>query len=198
MGFVDIRSFRVELASQIRGLAIGATNSKFNAAKKELLDQFEESAVTQELDGGVDEANISDTLAGYGNLKSFLGFDSEAKPTDELRSLLIDGIQIETLDPSITEEGDGQIKYLFSYSLPSKDEITEVTPLPWTDKSWVGIVENGADNFTRYLFSKRRSFPQSRSGPAVQVKNNLRSIKFKPVPYLTQMFINFQNHLENT
>lgn len=200
VGLVNVAAFKLELANSARGLAFGAASSKFNASKKELLDSFENSPITQEIEGGSSESNLSNTLGGYGNLTSFLGFEKSSKPIDRLRQLLVEDIQITIDNPKIIDNGNNTISFKYRFELPDKKELTAETPLPAYagGKSWIDVVEGGdKSGFVHYLYSLRRNFPTSRSGPAIQVKNELRGGSFKPVPYLTQIFANFKKRLES-
>ena len=63
---------------------------KIEEAQKKLVRDFSSHAVTRELQSGPNAPNISGSLNGYGNLFSFIGFDSGQNPTDVIQALLSD------------------------------------------------------------------------------------------------------------
>ena len=61
---------------------------KLKKEKQRLLVAFESHPVTREIMSGPDSANLSGTLAGYGNLFSFIGFSQSSNPVSPVRRML--------------------------------------------------------------------------------------------------------------
>lgn len=188
MARINVRQLQFEVEKQIgkipayRRFATAQAKAVFQEAKAELLAEFDEDPITQEIEEGPDKVGSSLLPGGYGNLFSFLGFYDDEKPIEELRAFLEHNITL--VETPITQS----FKYLFKVNVPSKEEVAEVTPMPFgTAKSWALAVENGVPGFNQYLFDLEREFAASRSGPAVQVKpaHTLRDTEgYHPEPYL--------------
>ncbi len=177
-----------------------------NDAAKGLRQEFEKDPVTREIDGGIDAANISETLVGgtstdQKNLASFIGFPDGTKPTDEIRKRL-DPASSEGQGPkiaSVTKIQDKIPRYVIKIRGPDTEAIYEATPLPWGDEggdmSWVEGIETGIRGFNQFL-NRKNPKDHSRSGGGIQVKKELRSAEFKPRPYLTRLFGEFKAYIE--
>ena len=61
---------------------------------KKLLSSYEKHPVTREIKRGPQTSNISGTLGGYGNLFSFIGFDSSEDPTSVISEILNKEIKV--------------------------------------------------------------------------------------------------------
>jgi len=155
--------------------------------EKALFQQdFESHPVTKELDGGENASNISDTLGGYGNLFSFLGFNQGANPTGPVKFL----IQKITLDRNIQATGNG---FRVKVNVPSKDEFGAVSRLPFeTGRSWLLDIERGISGLGAYLYGR---FATSRSGTGIQSKYNYSNKRFRNVKYFSGMYTKFLRRL---
>jgi hypothetical protein len=79
---------------------------------------------------------------------------------------------------------------------PSLNELYQVTPLPWGGgRSWIKAVEKGGVSNFNYTLRTTTS-ANSRSGTAIQSKNEVRSFNYKPVPYLSNMLNKFRLKLK--
>lgn len=186
----------------LRGAAVDSHITKlvkeehFYPAVYEMIDEFEAHKVTQEIEGGVDSPNISETLDGKfksengKNLYSFIGFDSnEPNPINDLRKFL---------DPKhkygpkmkLDSVEKKRLKFNFVVSTPDINEIYKETPIPWAKGlSWVRRIEIGIPGLSKFL--NKFGLPTSRSGGGIQIENEIRSAKFTPVQYLSTIFNNF-------
>lgn len=163
---------------------------RIDQIQEKLIKDFNNHAVTLELKGGPSASNISATLGGYGNLFSFIGFDSGEDPTSVIEEILS---QKMTFKVRAVSSGRFKITIL----VPSKDEIFSATPLPWASgTSWAEGVEKGISNLGSYLYSAS-GFKESVSGTAIQIKNSKKSVTFKTTPYISGIFKKFQKSLEN-
>jgi hypothetical protein len=157
---------------------------------KNLIKEFDNHVVTKEMASGP-EAESS--ILGYGNLFSFIGFNSNEKPIEKLRQILVSNITLNKT-PDIKSRKFGIV---FSFPVNMPKNIEEQTPMPeWTNGSWITQIEKGISGLQYFLFSRSKKFKNSRSGPAVQLKKSkLRQNAFKGIDYLSEIFENFKNRL---
>ena len=203
----NYRQIGAKLASSERGAARINANmqKKFELATEHLIEEFENHPVTEEIKGGIEANNESGTLNGYGNLYSFIGFDSdEPDPTDIVVEILESDLKlVVTRKPDVTTSGDKiKLKYNYSIRVP-REKLKEATPLPWeVALSWLYQIEIGISGFGQYLSSKMNDLsstkrpdkfnkPPSFSEGGLQTKNQLRGGSYKPVPYFNALLRDF-------
>jgi hypothetical protein len=188
---------------------------KISQLKEELISEFESHNVTKELSKGagdpVNTPNYSKTLSrfgkSYGNLFTFLGFKAGEDPTRAIRALIDDIGKNKGVDTLSTQSVTP-----ISINFPTLEELYKVTPLDWyTGRSWVKGIETHVSGLPRYLHSLSRTFKNSRSGPAIQTKNNPFGVgtigrdergrfsgsgtlsgSFKRTEYMTEMFKRYE------
>jgi len=172
-----------------------AARTKFVAAKQNMLREFDEHPVTQELKAGPEaEGNPSGTLGGRANLYAFIGFPAETEPTEIIRSALESFVNILN-NPTITF-GYRSATFSFSVVYPSLTEIYKATPSPFSSKSWVKGIEDGMWGLTHYLNGLYTNPPKdfsdwSRSGPAIESKSQVRADSFEARPYMKEILEHF-------
>jgi len=162
----------------------------YDDAKSKLLQDFEEHTITQEIENGPESDNISETLQGYGNLYSFIGFDSDNEnPIIPLKELLENSI---TIKQTVRRDKF----WYFKISLPSKSEIREATPMPWEEGlSWVEGIEEGISNLSHYLYTH---WEGGRSKEGIQLKGEfIPELSFVTRPYLTKFFKDFREEIKS-
>ncbi len=169
----------------LKNAAQNRANQVFEQAVEELQQNFEESPITLELEGGIESKNISNTLMGGDepeSLYAFIGFPRGENPTQIIREQLninVDG------GPQIKFAGkeSGKNVYKFEISAPDLIKIYEKTPLPWAPGlSWAEGIEKGIPGFNHFLaFFTNKS--NSRSGGGLQVKNEMRGNSYIPPAY---------------
>ncbi len=97
--------------------------------------------------------------------------------------------------PKLVYKGRSKDKLDYQYEIRAPDEeaIYNATPFPddWLegDVSWAERIEKGLPGIAHFLNVRGR--PSSRSGGGIQIEGTLRSGRYKPTPFLTQMFNNF-------
>jgi len=163
---------------------------KFEKEKNILLKNFELHPVTQEMLGGPDAQNISDTLIGYGNLFSFIGFSEGADPVSPVKKLLRTMNKISSIRRSSNNRAEFKIKV----NIVNIEDFRKVAPLPWEPgRSWVEGIERGISGFGYYLNAVRES--SSRSGKGIQIDKKVRVMAFKNVKYMSEIVRNFTKRL---
>lgn len=162
----------------------GIIERKFRSMKREMIADFKSLPVTKEILAGPRSSNISGTLGGYGNLFSFIGFESNSQPIKPIIALL------ETTNIIFTKiRPNGSTKV--SVILPSPQDIFQVTPLPWaTGISWAERIEVGLSGLGFYL-SEKSSY--SRSGTGIQSEEKVRGGRFKNTPYISSFLKKWQS-----
>ena len=164
---------------------------KLKKEKEILLTKFESHPVTREIIAGPDSENISGTLAGYGNLFSFIGFSQTSNPVSPVRRMLSQMIKIK----DIRKSAGKNVKMNIKIQIPEIEDFRDVAPMPWEPgRSWVEGIERGISGFSYYINSSR---PSSRSGKGIQTEKRIRIMAFKNIKYMSEMIRNFSKNLKN-
>jgi hypothetical protein len=155
--------------------------------KQEILKEFNEHPVTQEIESGIDAQNISQTLNGVTNLYSFIGFEAGTKPVEPVRELL------NKIALRYTAATNGDLKYIIDF--PTAQDIFKITPMPWaTGRSWAQGIEIGISGLGYYIRQKKNS----RSGLGVQSDTIIRAgLRFNNTKYISHLIKNYINKIEN-
>lgn len=168
---------------------------KIEKVQDQLVKDFSFHTVTREIESGPKGSNSSGTLSGYGNLFSFIGFESGDRPTEVIKRLLSEKMKFK-----VSTMASGKFK--ITIYVPSKQDVFAISPLPWaTGSSWAEGIEKGISNLGSFLFkptgirgSSKGS--RSRSGTGIQSKKRQNSVTFKNTPYISAIFKKFQKNLE--
>ena len=169
----------------VRRLAYKKAYGIFYYAKRTMLAEFDRHPITQEILAGPSAPNISDTLGGYGNLFSFLGFYEGERPTEELRQLLDTAT---TFEQTICRNN----VWYFKTHLPTKDMIEAATPMAWErGNSWAYAVETFISGLSHYMYKR---WGGSRSGMGLQLPwENRDDLTYEGgQPYITQILDSFR------
>jgi hypothetical protein len=175
----------------------------FLPAVEEMKADFMAHPVTQEIAGGLDSPNVSGTLEApfreeeeegdtIANLWGFIGF--KAAEGDPLQPIL------DRLEPTHREgpkmvylgRDPDKLSYRYEIRAPNEAAIYDATPLPWMKKggpSWVRRIEQGVPGIGQFLNVSGR--PSSRSGGGIQIAATLRTGRYRPVKYFSQILNNF-------
>ena len=157
-------------------------DKKFKIIKSEMIKEFLQLPVTQELIQGPNAPNISGTLGGVINLFAFIGFDKGDQPIMPIIQLL------ENTSIQFNKElrKDKNIGISYNVNLPTAEQIFALTPMPWAvGRSWAKGIETGISGLG-YLLRKNS---RGRSGSAIQSRVKVRGGKFKNTVYISG-FIN--------
>lgn len=186
---IDMASINQKVAQSAKynKAADALARQKLLMAKTQLLNEFDNHPVTQEIKGGPNQNNLSNTLGGYGNLFTFIGFPEGADPTDAVRSFLMTFIRI------TKKTKDRNLNINYSVSIPDQQDFN-FAKMPWeSGKNWVSGIESGISGFNYYLSKAAQA---SRSGGAIQVDGNLRSVNSSAgIQYMSKIIENFKERM---
>lgn len=182
---VDSREIREKVRRQ--------ANERFEEAKASMLENFQNHPVTTEIEAGAGSENTSNTLGGYGNLYSFIGFEAGLDPTLQVREYLEKSTKLNQR-VSFEKKDLGGVFHLQA-NIPSVEELESITPSPWDTKSWIRGIERGISGLGYYLYSKIRFFENSRSNTAIQSDYKLRNLGYKPVKYMSNIIDKFKTEI---
>jgi hypothetical protein len=175
----------------LKNLAYGAAKKKMDGLQNTALKQLDQHPVTLELEKGTSGMNSS-LLGGRGNFFGFLGFREGQQPVEIIRDAFKDHIKIRSRNPKLKNVSATSYIWEFDIDIPSKTEIYGVTPMAWSSRSWVKGVERGITNYTKTIFTDSS---ESRSGIALQSKQNVNFITYSPTPYITSILDNLKKQL---
>ena len=175
-----------------QNLAYGAVKKKTEALKKKTVDEFNKHEVTEELERGT-SGNNSLLLGGRGNFFGFLGFNRGERPIEIVRDTLERQIFLKSKKGRLKKITPTTFQWDFDINIPSKEDIYLVTPMAWSSKSWVKGVEKGITNAVKTIF---RESDRSRSGVAIQSKQNVGFVTFSPTPYVTALLEKLRRELK--
>ena len=171
-------------SSQIRAMAMTKAFGIFSRLKRSMLKEFDRHPITMEIDAGPSAENITNTLGGYGNLFSFIGFEAGDNPTERLREILEIGT---TLQQTIYRQG----VWYFRVHLPDRASIEQASQMPWEPgNSWAYAVERYISGLSFYLY---KAWAGSRSGAGIQLPYEyLEDATFSGQPYITEILQHFR------
>jgi hypothetical protein len=160
-----------------------ALQKRFETLKNQMINEFLNHPVSQEISGGPEASNSSGSLGGYGNLFSFIGFEEDDEP---LKPILE---QLQATNFIYSGEVASGVK--FSILLPTAKEIFEVTPMPWASgRSWAKGIESGISGLGFYLKLKSKN---SRSGEGIQTSVKANTRRFKNQQYISLLINKYTN-----
>lgn len=150
---------------------------EFNRIKDEMIQEFMNHPVTEEIMGGVNAENTSGTLSNRtGNLFSFIGFEASDNPILDILNVL----------------EQSNIKFLYSnrknfivkITIPTSESIFSKTPMPWASgRSWAKGIESGISGLGFYI----QKFNQGRSEGGIQIDKKISTGKFTNTPYISAL-----------
>jgi hypothetical protein len=144
--------------------------------KQQMIQEFMNHPVTEEIMNGYNSENISNTLGGYGNLFSFIGFDFGDAPIMPIIDILE--------KTNVVFSRSGRNILTANITLPSAQDIFAKTPMPWASgRSWAKGIETGISGVGFYI----QKYGQGRSEGGIQSNSKIRSGRFKNVPYISAL-----------
>ena len=177
-----------DAADLIRQSAEKSLLVQFEKIKAEMIKEFLNHPVTQEIMNGPTAQNTSGTLNGYGNLFSYIGFydgDDPVKP-------ILEEFQKSTIVFSKLIDG-GAVWNVF---IPDKEDIWMASPMPWAvGRSWAKGIETSISGVGYYLYTERQKLQNSRSGTAIQTSNKVGRPRFKNVKYISDILAKYEKKI---
>jgi len=167
----------IEAASLLPARAIA--KERFEEELGRLVESVIDDTASQEILAGP-SAEKSKFIKGKwskihgGNLYSFIGFYAEEQnPINQLVSYLDKSFKIK-LDAKLVKN-----KYIFRTVIPPISKIYKDFPLPgyFAGRSWIKAIESNMTNIVHYM---KKSWPGSKSGEGIQIKNTIPGKIFKP------------------
>jgi hypothetical protein len=144
--------------------------------KQQMIQEFMNHPVTEEIMNGYNSENISNTLNGNGNLFSFIGFESGDAPIMPIIDILE--------KTNVVFSRSGRNILTANITLPSTQDIFAATPMPWASgRSWAKGIETGISGVGFYI----QKYGQGRSEGGIQSNSKIRSGRFKNVPYISAL-----------
>jgi hypothetical protein len=186
MAFQLDKSVKRQVAQLIKEDFDKRIERSFNNIKAAMINELMNHEITKEISIGAGASNSSNTLGGYGNLFTFIGFEAGTSPIEAIkREFDKTVIRFRTL----TDDGP-----VWNIYMPAPEDIWEVTPMPWAEgRSWAKGIETGISGVGWYLYNQNKNYPQSRSGPAIQVKSKIASkVRFKNVKYISDILSRYE------
>lgn len=187
---LDVKNALLRQVPKLKRKDIEAqAREKFKKIKAEMIKEFLDNPITQEIMAGPSGVNISGTLNGVSNLFAFIGFNEGEDPIAPI--LLI----LENVDMQYNRElRRGKPGVMFKVNLPTAEDIFAVTPLPWaTGRSWAEGIERGLSGLG-YLLRKNKG----RSGAAVQSRvRKVRGGKFRNSPYISSLLKKYRQRFKD-
>ena len=187
-GKYNIRSIikKVSKTGKFRKKARERMQRTFRKAKALMMTEFDAHPVTRELQSGIRASNTSNTLNGYGNLFTFIGFSAGQDPVASVRNLLISSVRLNMSLPKVRGK---KIQVFAVFRTPDLSMLHSISRMPWQrGRSWVEGIENGISGFGYYMYITSQ---KSRSGKGIQADNQIRSGGFSPTPYLSEIITKF-------
>jgi hypothetical protein len=159
---------------------------QFKTIKEQMLKEFNTHQVTSELEQKT--AADPSSFVSRGSLFGFIGFDKADEPIEIVREMLTES------ELKFIRFKGGIIDFKIFH--PSKEELFEVTPLPWADgRSWLKGIESGISGLGRYLNIDYSEY--SRSGGGIQSEHQIGSSRFKATSYISKILNNFIKKIDN-
>ena len=184
-------------SSVIRRLAYQKAYGIFRNAKRMMLKEFDRHNVTQEILAGPTALNISGTLGGYGNLFSFIGFDSGSEPIEALQRTLEMGTYMR-------QTVYRNKAWYFQVTLPTNEAVSKASQMPWEHgNSWAFAVEKEISGLSHYMYRRKGIGSTSKSGTGLQIGVDGETEHydyqtdpvFTSVLYITEILRNFRERI---
>jgi hypothetical protein len=169
------RSINSQMPKQMGKKLEKITREQFQKIKNEMIQSFDAHSVTQEIEAGASSSNTSGTLSGYGNLFTFIGFQSGSDPIEPIRQRL--------QETFLKKVGFKNGRLNFISTEPTRKELFSMTKISsFRDdmeggRSWLDGIETGLSGLGSYLYRDGQDISGSRSGPAIQLKGGKKSEK---------------------
>lgn len=209
---------KISRSKRLSSTILARAKQKVETAKTEMIAEFDEHEVTQEIERGPGTDNSTGILKGViGDLYSFFGFEKGTSPTVAIKNALIKFTRIKTSSARVNRRGN-KTQYTYSLQMPSEKDIfsigAEDTPQS-LGGSWVKHVEDGVRGLKYYLSIegihdlrtkngrrlKKAILKKSRSGEALQlnITGGRKGVSTtKKTDYISTILNNFKRKFRNS
>ena len=172
-----------------------AVSARFVVAKNDMIKDFSEHEITKEL--LQDPSVAGSALVSKGNLVSFLGLEDGSLEVGKIRASLEVNTQLGEVSKTKIRESQQKIYFDFPVYYPSKEELDDLTPSPWSSRSIIELIENGVGNAMYFVF-RSLGLPGSRSGFGLQRESpTKRGGNFIPKKWITEILNNFKKKFKS-
>lgn len=183
-----VNKLNKESASTVKNFAEKSLLVTFEKLKTEMIKEFLNHPVTEEIKRGPTTQNTSGTLNGYGNLFSYIGFYDGDDPIEPV----LEEFKKSTIVFSKLVDGGA----LWNIYIPDKEDIWAASPMPWAiGRSWAKGIETGISGVGYYLYTEREKLKNSRSGTAVQTSTIIGRPRFKNVKYISEILAKYEKKI---
>lgn len=169
----------------------------FEEKKNAMVAEFQSHPVTQEL-SNEDSRNISLTLAGYGNLFGFIGFNKGFDPIGPVEEKLKELVSLISVS---FDSSSASVK--IKYNAPELDDFSSVAAYQgWREGgNWLKGIERGIAGL-QYFRTTLGEKDKGRSGAGFQMKGKAKPYsgganRFDNKKYMTSIINNFKTSLAN-
>ena len=178
-----------------------AANTRTIAARNALLDEMDENIVIQEIVSSSKDPSISSSeIVSKGNLTAFLGLEPGQGESQVVELKTVIKNNISTSKTAQVKWAQNKATYSFPVKVPSQTSMEEVTPVGWTSKSWIPIIEEGISSTLKKFIFWSEGFGEksnSRSGTGLQSKGDVSNVaELTPTPFIKKLFIDFKAKFE--
>jgi hypothetical protein len=186
-----LKSVNRQAAKILRSLLKQAITAEFESIRQDMIREFLNHPVTVEIENGPHALNTSGTLGGYGNLFSFIGFNSGDKPINPIIDIL------EKTSIRFSERGILRATIF----IPTAQSIFSETPFTdWNEgRSWAKGIESGISGLGSYIKkydsgrseggfqAKEKVGNRTRSDPRAKKSKTKFSSQFKKTKYISAL-----------
>ncbi len=206
INYIEIRK-KISKSQAVRDIITERAEEIVEEAKEEMIEEFLQHPITEELKEGSRASNVSNTLGGYGNLFSFIGFNDGDDPTEVIEEILNKYTKLNKRYISTSQTNKG-IEFKFRVEYPTFEELENATPYPdnWRDGSWIYGIEHGIFGLRYFLYDEENFdfYEQSRSTTGLEAKDpngKLVAIRgasqSRPSKYINAILRNFINNIKS-
>ena len=209
---VNFEAIVVQVAKSPAFKAAALRQAKLDVrlAKEELLEEFDNHIVTQELEDGPTASNVSGTLDGLsshgGNLFSFLGFFEWDKPTTTIRNALKRNIDILNTNVLFSQYSKGGLITVgFRVNTLNIDDFEDIIEYPdgYQSGNLLKDLEKGeVKGLSHYIYDEDFGVYGSRSGTGLEAKTRKGKLikirdgdKNSAIPYIGKLLDDFARKL---
>tara|TARA_R110002110_G_C13416841_1_gene714110 strand:- start:575 stop:1228 length:654 start_codon:yes stop_codon:yes gene_type:complete len=177
----------------LREMARKRANLVVKLKRNQYITEFLDHEITKDIKAGPrsESGNSSGALgSSKGNLYSFIGFQQGMDPTGAIRDGIEQGCRLKssTFRARSTFRGKTFSQWSIEYDMayPTVDDLKRLkeADMPWEGGSWIDKVEKNISGLGAYFFA-RSGFVKSKSGNAIQLRQDFQSVKFKRTDYFT-------------